>query len=207
MKNWHRMMVVGCLGVGLAGVACGTERSHSDEVRVTPSTTAGEVAIRAATPADIAHACMHAVDPGSFQNETAVTTGDGPAVVDHVAYNLTLPGAGPYSGYVDLETEDADPVDGGTPTLEYAIYTDPSVTSVSIAPASGGPAVPLEWSVALDGDDCAAPAADSGIPTYGTVDRGLSYVRTYLLQPETKYRITITHLSNPVLAIFENLDE
>jgi spore coat protein U-like protein len=203
-KNWLTIAMAGCMGLGLVMTACGAEDSAAHDNRVVPVTIGGEVAIRAATTSDIQHACTHAVNPAGFQNVTAATSGDGSSVTDHVSYNVTLPsaGGGSYSGYVALETEENE-----ASTLEYAIYTDPSVTSVTVVPATGGSAVPLEWSTSISSELCGAPSADSGIPTYGTPDHGLSYVRTYLLQPETEYRITITHSSSPVLAIFENLDE
>jgi hypothetical protein len=185
MKNvhlWASSIVVFSL------FGCAAEPAREGEV--------GEAAQRMATEEDIEHACGHAQSPpgGAYTNITAVSSGTPPFVVEHGAYNVTLPGSGSsYAGKVRFEA-DAD--------AEHAFYTDPSVT---ITVRHGTTVLTPVWSTTLTEEDCAG-SSNENLPDYGT-SAALSYVKTYELEEGEVYSIEFTNTSAALLAIPENLEE
>lgn len=194
MKNRYGIAMVGCVVVGLAGAACGTAQV-GDEVRA-DGIGAEPLGPLVLDPADIAHACAH-VGVSSYSPVTATASPTHPTVTDHVAYSVTLPGGGPYSGSVVWEVEEN----------HVAVYVDPDATvsvsapGVTVTDVNGGP-------VTITPAEC--PQPDGGQPDYGTSDRGLYRYYEFTLSgatPPFDLTVQLSHDDeNPVLALFENID-
>ncbi|MDI1434966.1 hypothetical protein [Polyangium sorediatum] len=185
MKNvylWASSIVICCL-VGCAG-------------EPVQEGSAGEAVQRLATAEDIEHACSHAQSPtgGAYTNVSAVTSGTAPFLVEHGAYNVTLPGSGSsYAGKVAFEADE---------DAEHAFYTDPSVT---ITVKLGTTVLTPVWSTTLTAEECAG-SSNTSLPDYGT-DAALSYVKTYDLESGETYSVEFTNTSATLLVIPENLEE